>query len=259
MRIALGIEYDGTAYNGWQRQKNGTGVQELVEQAVSEVANHRVAVVCSGRTDTGVHASGQVIHFDTDSARTEQNWILGANSFLADDINVCWAKVVHDVFNARYSATARTYRYLILNSRIRSALCRHRAWCVHEPLDEKRMQTGANHLLGKHDFSAFRAAGCQASTPIRNLTCLDIKRHDDWLSITVTANAFLQHMVRNITGTLVAIGRGERSAEWMQTVLAGRDRSAGGIAAPAQGLTLVQVDYPARFEIPGPPCRSFRL
>jgi len=253
MRIALGIEYDGTAYNGWQRQKIGRGVQALVEQALSGVANHDVAVICSGRTDTGVHASGQVIHFDTDSERAEQNWILGANSNLPDDINVQWAKRAADAFNARYSAIARTYRYLILNSRIRSALFRHRAWCVHQPLNEKRMQAGADHLLGKHDFSAFRAAGCQASTPIRDMSCLEVRRHEDWLSITVTANAFLQHMVRNITGTLVAIGSGERSPEWIQTVLEGRDRTAGGIAAPAQGLTLVKVDYPIELEIPTSP------
>ncbi len=259
MRIALGIEYDGTAYNGWQRQKIGRGVQALVETALSEVANHNVTVICSGRTDTGVHASGQVIHFDTDSERTPQNWILGVNSNLPDDIIVCWAKKADDAFNARYSATARTYRYLILNSRIRSALFRHRAWCVHEPLDEKRMQAGADHLLGKHDFSAFRAAGCQASTPTREMRVLDVVRNDEWLSITVTANAFLQHMVRNITGTLVAIGSGERPAAWAQTVLEGRDRTAGGIAAPAQGLTLVQVDYPAEFEIPGPQSCNFRL
>ena len=253
MRIALGIEYDGTAYNGWQRQKIGRGVQELVEKALSEVANHSVAVVCSGRTDTGVHASGQVIHFDTDSGRTEQNWILGANSNLPDDINVRWAKKANEAFNARYSATARTYRYLILNSRVRSALFRHRVWCVHEPLDEEQMQVAADHLLGKHDFSAFRAAGCQASTPIRDMSRLDVKRHENWLSITITANAFLQHMVQNITGTLVAIGSGERSPDWIQTVLEGCDRTAGGIAAPAQGLTLMKVDYPIEFEIPTSP------
>ncbi|NOX70814.1 MAG: tRNA pseudouridine(38-40) synthase TruA [Gammaproteobacteria bacterium] len=250
MRIALGIEYDGTAYNGWQRQKIGRGVQARVEKALSEVANHEVVVICSGRTDTGVHASGQVIHFDTNSKRTEQNWILGANSNLPDDINVQWAAGVADAFNARYCASARTYRYLILNSRVRSALFRHRVWCVHDPLDEKRMQAGADYLLGKHDFSAFRAAGCQASTPVRDMSRLDVERHGSWLSITVTANAFLQHMVRNITGTLVAIGNGEREPEWAQVILAGRDRTAGGIAAPAQGLTLVKVDYPADFEIP---------
>jgi len=209
-----------------------------------------------------VHASGQVIHFDTDSERAEQNWILGANSNLPDDINVQWAKRAADAFNARYSAIARTYRYLILNSRIRSSLFRHRVWCVHDPLDEKRMQAGANYLLGKHDFSAFRAAGCQASTPVRNMSRLDIERQGDWLSITVTANAFLQHMVRNITGTLVAIGNGERAPQWAQELLAGCDRTAAGIAAPAQGLTLVSVDYPAEYEIPKsppPPSHIFRL
>ncbi len=250
MRIALGIEYDGTAYNGWQRQKVGRGVQELVEHALSGIADHPATVVCSGRTDTGVHASGQVIHFDTNSERAMRNWMLGTNRNLPDDISVRWAKPVSDEFDARYSATSRTYRYLILNSPVRSALFRHRVWCVHEPLDEKRMRAGAECLLGKHDFSAFRAAGCQASTATREIRCLDVSRHGDWLSLTVTANAFLQHMVRNITGSLVAIGRGEHPAEWAATLLEGKDRTAGGIAAPAQGLTLVNVEYPESFDIP---------
>jgi tRNA pseudouridine38-40 synthase len=252
MRIALGIEYDGTAYNGWQRQKIGTGVQALVEKALSAVANHAVDVVCSGRTDTGVHATGQVIHFDTDSERTQHSWILGANSNLPDDINVRWARSVTEKFNARYAATTRTYRYLILNSRIRSALFRHRAWCVHEALQEEPMQKAANFLLGKHDFSAFRAAGCQASTAIRTLSRLEVARHGEWLGITVTANAFLQHMVRNIAGTLVAVGKGDRPVAWVGDILAGQDRTAAGIAAPAQGLTLVQVIYPESFNIPVP-------
>jgi len=252
MRIALGIEYDGTAYNGWQRQKIGRGVQELVENALSKVADHPVTVVCSGRTDTGVHASGQVIHFDTAAERSEQSWTLGTNSQLPEDINVSWARSVCADFNARFRATSRTYRYLILNSRVRSSLFRHRVWCVHEPLQEREMQLAADYLLGEHDFSAFRAAGCQASTAIRTLSCLDVRRYGNWLAITVTANAFLQHMVRNITGTLVAVGKGERSPHWMREILAGQDRTVAGIAAPAQGLTLVQVIYPESFAIPVP-------
>jgi tRNA pseudouridine38-40 synthase len=250
MRIALGIEYDGTAYNGWQRQKTGRGVQELVERALSQVAAQSIEVVCSGRTDTGVHATGQVVHFDTESERAMRSWILGTNSNLPNDINVCWSKSVGEEFNARYSATARTYRYLILNRPIRSALFRHRAWWIHEELDECAMQSGANFMLGKHDFSAFRAAGCQASTPTRNIMAMNVSRIGEWLSITVRANAFLQHMVRNIAGALLATGRGERPPEWIKDVLDSRDRTVGGIAAPAHGLTLVRIDYPQSFDIP---------
>lgn len=250
MRIAIGIEYDGTAYNGWQRQKTGTGVQELVERSLSQVADHTVEAVCAGRTDTGVHATAQVVHFDTRSERTERSWLLGLNTHLPDDINVCWVRPVGEGFHARYSATARTYRYLILNRLVRSALSRHRAWWLHQPLEAERMQAAGCQLLGEHDFSAFRAAGCQASTAMRELTKLDVQRHGDWIAITVKANAFLQHMVRNITGLLVAVGGGEQDVGWAREVLDRRDRRAGYVAAPAHGLTLVAVDYPGALQIP---------
>ncbi|MBT8077117.1 MAG: tRNA pseudouridine(38-40) synthase TruA [Gammaproteobacteria bacterium] len=250
MRIAIGIEYDGTAYNGWQRQKTGTGVQELVENALSSVANEAVEVVCAGRTDAGVHATGQVIHFDTRISRSERGWLLGANSNLPADINARWVSLVGEDFHARYAATSRTYRYLILNRLTRSALYRHRAWWVHQPLDEGLMQHGAGYLLGEHDFSAFRAAGCQASTAVRKIFAVTVRRQHDWVSITLTANAFLQHMVRNIAGLLTAIGNGGEKPDWAARVLASRDRTAGGVAAPAHGLTLVSVDYPAQFALP---------
>ena len=250
MRLALGIEYDGTGYVGWQRQTSGIGVQQPVEEAIASVANESVEAVCAGRTDAGVHAAGQVAHFDTQAERSTRGWLLGVNSNLPADVNATWASVVDDDFHARFSAESRTYRYLILNRLVRSSLFRHRAWWVHEPLDEQAMQTGGELLLGEHDFSAFRAAGCQASTPHRLLTRLEVVRRDQWISITVTANAFLQHMVRNIAGTLVAIGRGEQPPEWAGEVLAGRDRKAGGMAAPAHGLTLVSVGYPDRFGLP---------
>lgn len=237
MRIVLGIEYDGSAYNGWQRQKTGTGVQQMLERALGQIANHAVDVVCAGRTDTGVHATGQVVHFDSASDRSMRGWLLGANSNLPDDISVCWAHTASDDFHARYSATARTYRYLILNRLVRSAMFRRRAWWIYEKLDEKRMQDAGARLLGEHDFSAFRAAGCQASTARRDLQCLQVSRRGDWIGITVTANAFLQHMVRNIVGMLVAVGRGDRSPGWARELLDGRDRTAGGVAAPAHGLT----------------------
>ncbi|MDH3577426.1 MAG: tRNA pseudouridine(38-40) synthase TruA [Gammaproteobacteria bacterium] len=250
MRIALGIEYDGTGYNGWQRQKTGLGVQQRLEEALSLVANEAVEVVCAGRTDTGVHASGQVVHFDTSSERSGRGWLLGANSSLPDDISVSWAQPVTDDFHARFSATARSYRYDILNRLERSALYRDRAWWVYQPLDSNLMHEAAGQLLGKHDFSAFRAAGCQASSAVREIKSIAVTRNGDWLTLRVTANAFLQHMVRNIAGTLVAIGLGEQDVEWITGVLESKDRKAGGIAAPPHGLTLVSVDYPASFKIP---------
>ncbi len=250
MRVALGIEYDGTAYNGWQCQKTGIGVQALVETAISRVADEPVETICAGRTDTGVHATAQVVHFDSSAERTRSGWLLGVNTHLPDDINATWAALVDDEFHARFSATSRSYRYLILNRRVRSALHRHRAWWLHESLDEQAMQQAADYLRGQHDFSAFRAAGCQASTPNRNISSLQVSRTDEWLAITVTANAFLQHMVRNITGLLVTIGRGDKEPAWAKTVLQGCDRTQGGVAAPAHGLTLIDVAYPENFKIP---------
>lgn len=250
MRIALGIEYDGTAYNGWQRQRTGDGVQAHVEKALSRVADEPIEVVCAGRTDTGVHATGQVVHFDTSSERSERGWLLGANTNLPDDIAVIWAQPVTDDFHARFSALSRSYRYVILNCLVRSALNRHRAWWVYQPLDTARMNTAAQAIVGKHDFSAFRAAGCQASTATREIISISVVREADKIFIDVTANAFLQHMVRNITGTLVAIGTGDESIESMTEILASRDRKQGGIAAPPHGLTLVNVAYPDDFQLP---------
>jgi tRNA pseudouridine38-40 synthase len=250
MRIALGIEYDGTAYNGWQRQRTGVGVQSRVEKALSLVANESIELTCAGRTDSGVHASGQVVHFDTSSERSDHGWLLGANCNMPDDINVGWAKHVDGEFSARFSAIARTYRYLILNRLPRSALYARRAWWVHQPLDEQSMHAAAQELVGRHDFSAFRAAGCQASTPNREITSIAVQRDGNWVSIEVTANAFLQHMVRNITGSLVAIGCGDESVDWLAEVLKSKDRKRGGIAAPPHGLTLTHVHYPAKFNLP---------
>lgn len=252
MRFAIGIEYDGTAYDGWQRQRSGTGVQSVIEKALAQVANHEIELVCAGRTDTGVHALGQVAHFDSASERSLRGWLLGANSNLPDDVNLLWVKRVPDGFHARFSALARTYRYLILNRLVRSALFRRRAWWVHQQLDAERMQAAGSSLLGEHDFSAFRAAGCQASTAVRELTLLRVSRRDDWIAVTVRANAFLQHMVRNVVGALVAVGGGERPVGWVAQLLQGRDRAKGGVAAPAHGLTLVRVDYPSEFAIPSP-------
>ncbi len=250
MRIALGIEYDGTSYNGWQRQASGLGVQQRLEEALSLVADEAVEVTCAGRTDTGVHASGQVVHFDAAAERSDRGWLLGANSNLPDDISVTWVRRVDDGFHARFSATGRSYRYLILNRLQRSALHRHRAWWVHQPLDETRMNEAALCLVGEHDFSAFRAAGCQAGSALREITQIGVSRDGDWVTLRVSANAFLMHMVRNISGTLAAIGQGEAPVEWVSEVLESGDRKAGGITAPPQGLTLVGVAYPPEFGIP---------
>ena len=254
MRIALGIEYDGTGYSGWQRQRSGLGVQTRVEDALSQVANERVEVTCAGRTDAGVHASGQVGHFDTGSRRSGRSWLLGANSNLPDDINVVWVRRVDASFHARFSALERSYRYRILNRLVRSSLYRHRAWWVHRPLDSERMHVAAQALVGEHDFSAFRAAGCQAATPVREIRSISVRRQRDWVIVDVAANAFLQHMVRNITGTLVAIGSGEQDVGWAERLLHGRDRTRGGVAAPPHGLMLVDVAYPPEFELPGGTC-----
>ena len=250
MRIALGIEYDGTAYNGWQRQRTGDGVQAHVEKALSKVADEAIEVTCAGRTDAGVHATGQVVHFDTHSERSERGWLLGANTNMPDDIAVIWAQPVSEEFHARFSALTRSYRYVILNCLVRSALNRHRAWWVYQDLDAERMHEAAQSILGAHDFSAFRAAGCQASTPNREIHSISVARDSDKIYIDVTANAFLQHMVRNIAGTLVAIGNGDEAVDSMARILQSRDRKQGGVAAPPHGLTLVNVQYPDEFQLP---------
>lgn len=258
MRIALGIEYDGSAYNGWQRVESGTGIQQRVEEALSSVADESIEIVCAGRTDSGVHAAAQVVHFDSTAERSERSWLLGANSNLPDDINLTWVRFVDEAFHARYSALSRTYRYLILNRLTRSALHRRRAWWIHQPLDAEAMQHGVDRLLGEHDFSAFRAAGCQARTPIREVMAAKVARDGDWVALTITANAFLQHMVRNVVGLLVAIGKGERPPRWAQSVLETRDRRRAGVAAPAHGLMLVAVQYPAAYGLPAGAAPGYR-
>ena len=222
----------------------------MVEDALSKVADEPIESICAGRTDTGVHAEGQVIHIDTTATRSGRGWVLGANSNLPDDINVRWARQVDSEFHARFSARTRSYRYLILNKPVRSSLHRHRAWWVYQPLNDADMQQAAACLLGEHDFSAFRAAGCQASTPVRTVSELSFLREDDWITLDFTADAFLQHMVRNIAGLLVRIGQGEKDPDWAEEVLLSCDRTKGGIAAPAHGLTLVNVDYPKEFGLP---------
>jgi tRNA pseudouridine38-40 synthase len=250
MRLAFGIEYDGTDFSGWQRQLGQRTVQGCLEKALSKVANDGISVVCAGRTDTGVHATGQVVHVDTDVVRSRKGWIRGTNSNLTDDVRVHWVADMKDDFHARFSARRRHYRYIIHNQATGSALLRNRACREYARLDETRMQQAAACLLGEHDFTSFRAAACQASSPVRTIYRLDITRSGDFVYIDVIANAFLHHMVRCIAGVLLAIGRGERQHDWVMELIAARDRTLAGMNAPAAGLYLVRVEYPQQFNVP---------
>lgn len=249
-RIAAGVEYDGSRFAGWQKQHHARTVQGAVEAALATVADCPVDVICAGRTDAGVHATGQVIHFDTGARRDERSWLLGVNSNLGADAALQWVQAVPGDFHARFAALARHYRYTILNRIARPALGREQVAWVHRPLDADAMRLGARPLVGEHDFSAFRAAECQAASPVRHLLRLDVARHGEYVEIDVVANGFLHHMVRNIAGVLIAIGSGKQPPAWSQTVLSGRDRAAGGVTAPAAGLRFMGVRYPARFELP---------
>jgi tRNA pseudouridine38-40 synthase len=249
-RIAVGIEYDGASYAGWQSQPGTTTIQLAVEKALSVIAAEPVHLTCAGRTDAGVHAWGQVAHFDTGATRAMRSWVLGTNRELPKDLSVSWAMPVPAHFHARYSATARTYRYVILNRDVRSALFASRATWVHQPLDDAAMAQAARALEGEHDFSAFRSSACQAKSPIRRLTRLRVERRADFVFIEVTANAFLHHMVRNIAGVLIKVGKGEQPAQWAHEILTGKDRRLGAATAPAAGLYLLDVRYPAAFGLP---------
>ena len=250
-RIAVALEYDGAQFAGWQTQQAGvSSVQQTAEAAFSRIADEPVGLICAGRTDAGVHALAQIAHFDTRALRDERSWILGANANLPDSISIRWARAVPGHFHARYSAEARTYRYFVLNRLGRSALAAHRAALIYRPLDAARMSAAAALLLGEHDFSAFRAAGCQARSPIRRLYTLEVQRRGDHVIIEATANAFLQHMVRNLVGLLLQIGVGKAPPEWAAEVLAGRDRTRSAPTAPAAGLYFWKVAYPKAFGLP---------
>ncbi|MGH6876735.1 MAG: tRNA pseudouridine(38-40) synthase TruA [Rhizomicrobium sp.] len=258
MRFALGVEYDGTVFMGWQRQRHpGRTVQDCVEAALSRVADHAVEVTCAGRTDAGVHATGQVVHFATQAVRPLYGWLLGVNSNLPADIVVRWVQPVSEEFHARFQARAREYRYTMLNRVTRPAVARLHCTWVRRPLDAERMRQAAQVLLGEHDFSAFRAAECQARSPVRTLYRLDVRREGEYIVLEATANGFLQHMVRNIAGVLMAVGQGTQEVGWAGQVLAGRERTRAGVTAPPQGLCFVAVNYPSRFGIPVPADADF--
>ena len=246
-RIALGVEYDGSRFSGYQMQSHGARtVQECLQQALSKIADHPVTVTCAGRTDTGVHATDQVVHFDTSAIREDKAWVLGVNTLLPKDA----IKKVSDEFNARFKATMRSYRYVIRNTATRPAILNRRVTWVHAQLDVAAMHESAQALIGEHDFSSFRASQCQAKHPNRVMNSIDVTRDGDHIYIDVRANAFLHHMVRNIVGSLLLIGKGEKPVEWMAEILAHKDRKLAGMTASASGLYLVAVQYPAEYEIP---------
>jgi len=249
-RFAVGVEYDGGGFAGWQEQQDAPSVQHALTAALSRILDHPLQITAAGRTDAGVHSRGQVAHFDTTASRGERALVLGANTLLPPGVALRWARGVADHFHARYSAQARTYRYCILNRSARSALAAGRVAFIHRPLDASRMQAAAMHLVGNHDFSALRAAECQAKSPVRELSGLVVRRVGDFVLLEVTANAFLHHMVRNIAGLLVHIGQGEAAPEYAAEVLAGRDRRRAPATAPAGGLYLWRVHYPAVFGLP---------
>ena len=249
-RIAAGVEYDGGGFFGWQRQRQSPTVQECLEQALSKVADQPIEVVCSGRTDTGVHARCQVVHFDTCARRSERSWVLGANTHLPQGITLLWTRPVDDDFHARYSARRRHYRYRIINRWVRPAIGRDQLAWVRKPLDALAMHRAAQALIGEHDFSSFRAVGCQSKSPRRRVESVAVCRLDQEVRIDISANAFLYHMVRNIAGSLIAVGCGERDPAWVAEVLEARDRTVAGITAPAAGLCLLGPEYP---DFPGLP------
>ncbi len=256
-RIAACIEYCGTNYHGWQRQKNARSVQGEVEKAISKVADEQVSVITAGRTDTGVHGIGQIIHFDTFSQRDAYHWLRGVNTYLPDDISLIWAHDVESDFHARFSARERRYRYVILNRTVSPSYLHGRVTWEPVSLNPRWMQEAAQSLLGRHDFSAFRAAGCQSKDPVKEVRRLTINYSHQWIWLDIAADGFLHHMVRNIAGVLMRIAQGLAPIEWAREVLESEDRTQGGMTAPADGLYFVSVQYDDKYQLPKTPevCR----
>ncbi|HEU0283183.1 MAG TPA: tRNA pseudouridine(38-40) synthase TruA [Gallionella sp.] len=250
MRIALGVEYDGRPYCGWQSQSDGQAVQDTLQRALSQIAGEPISIIAAGRTDTGVHALEQVVHFDTQAERPLTAWVRGVNALLPGSIAVRWAHPVPDEFHARFSAHGRSYRYLLINRPVRSAIHAGKAGWFHAPLDVAAMQAAAQCLLGEHDFSAFRAAQCQAKSPVKHLHQLDIRRHGEMLILDLSADAFLHHMVRNIIGCLVYVGKGKHSPQWMKEILEGRNRNQAAPTFAPDGLYLRRIQYEAKWGLP---------
>lgn len=252
-RYALGIEYDGSRYYGWQRQQEVASIQECLEKALSKVANEPVNVFCAGRTDAGVHATGQVVHFETQAARKEVAWTMGVNANLPVDIAVRWVKQVDEGFHARFSATARRYRYVIFNHRYRPAILGRGITHFHLPLDAERMHRAGQSLLGENDFTSFRAVQCQSKSPWRDVKHLSVSRSGQYIIVDIKANAFVHHMVRNIVGSLLEVGCGNQQEQWIAELLEAKDRTLAAATAKAEGLYLVAVDYPVEFNLPVSP------
>ncbi len=252
-RYAACVEYDGAPFSGWQRQDGTPTVQGAVEQALSFVADHPVSVVCAGRTDAGVHATGQVVHFSTPAERSEFGWLRGTNSRLPGGVAVHWIQAVDDDFHARFKARRRCYRYVIANQRVKPALLRQQVSWDYRALDADRMALAAGSLLGRHDFSAFRAAACQSRSPVKTLHRIEVRRQERFICIDLEADGFLHHMVRNIAGVLMTIGAGEQDVSWCRQVLEARDRAKGGVTAPAAGLYLTGVRYDDLYALPQTP------
>ena len=248
--VALGIEYDGRNYFGWQTQPDARTVQDALEEALRRFLTVPVATICAGRTDRGVHGTHQVVSIASPFARAESSWVRGVNTFLPDDIAVKWARTVPEGFHARFDALSRTYQYWIFNSPVRSPVMHGKTGWVWRPLDESRMQQAARYLIGEHDFSSFRAAECQAATPVRTVKSLAVRRRGDLICVEISANAFLQHMVRNIVGSLIYVGTGRESVEWMGEVLQAKKRAAAAPTFEAGGLYLTGVEYPEKFGLP---------
>ena len=248
--VALGIEYVGTRYCGWQTQPDQPTVQDVLEEALEKFVTKPVATVCAGRTDAGVHGTGQVVNIAVDCRRAETSWVRGVNTFLPDDIAVRWAKVVDADFSARFSATARTYEYWICNDPVRSPVFDGKTGWVWRPCDAALMHAEAQSLVGEHDYTSFRAAECQAASPVREIYAIDVKRVGKLIGIRITANAFLQHMVRNIVGSLVYVGIGREAPGWIAEVLAAKKRSAAAPTFDPAGLYLTGVEYPERYGLP---------
>ncbi len=257
IRIAACLEYCGVGYHGWQRQNHAPSVQQAVESAVSRVANQSIDVVVAGRTDTGVHAIGQIVHFDTSSNRIEEQWVRGVNTYLPDDISMIWARPVSQDFHARFSARQRSYRYVLLNRSVSPSYLHGRVTWYRAPLELEPMQEAAGQLVGRHDFSAFRAAGCQNKNPVKQVTLISLDQVGPWIWLDIASDGFLHHMIRNIMGVLTRIGEGLEPVQWAREVLNSQDRKTGGITAPADGLYFVSAQYDKIYNLPAPPevCR----
>lgn len=253
MKIALGVEYDGSHYSGWQRQQHSLSIQQKLEESLSIIANTPITISCAGRTDAGVHATGQVIHFETESIRPLSAWSMGVNANLPSNIAIKWAQIIDNSFHARFSAQARRYRYIIYNHQYRHAILSCGITHYHQQLDEVKMNLAAQYLLGENDFTTFRASQCQSLSPCRNIHHISVTRQSRYVIIDVQANAFVHHMVRNIVGSLIEVGNGKQSVDWVDEILHAKNRTLAAATAKPEGLYLVDVIYPPQFTLPRMP------